>query len=111
MTTTRRTRRVIRVDSWDQVPTFRNETEERRWWETHELGEQLLETMKPVPLTKEEQAYRRDRTRPVAVRFDESTLTRVRTLAKRRNKGYQTLLKEFVVERLYEEEKREGILG
>jgi hypothetical protein len=27
-----------------------------------------------------------------------------------KNKGYQTLLKEFVVERLYEEEKREGIL-
>ena len=31
-------------------------------------------------------------------------------LAARRNTGYQTLLKEFVVERLYEEEKREGII-
>ena len=28
-----------------------------------------------------------------------------------RHKGYQTLLKEFVMERLYEEEKREGLLG
>jgi hypothetical protein len=26
-------------------------------------------------------------------------------------KGYQTLLKEFVIERLYEEEKREGLVG
>ena len=28
-----------------------------------------------------------------------------------KGKGYQTLLKEFVVERLYEEEKREGLVG
>jgi hypothetical protein len=31
-------------------------------------------------------------------------------VAKSKNKGYQTLLKEFVVERLYEEENREGII-
>jgi predicted DNA binding CopG/RHH family protein len=50
------------------------------------------------------------RTTPIAVRFDEFTLKRLRVLAARRNTGYQTLLKEFVVERLYEEEKREGII-
>jgi hypothetical protein len=50
------------------------------------------------------------RTTPIAVRFDEFTLKRLRVLAARRNTGYQTLLKEFVVERLYEEEKREGIV-
>jgi hypothetical protein len=47
----------------------------------------------------------------VAIRFDETTLARARELAERRNTGYQTLLKEFVIERLYEEEKREGIIG
>jgi len=31
--------------------------------------------------------------------------------ARCRDKGYQTLLKEFVAERLYEEEKREGLVG
>jgi hypothetical protein len=51
------------------------------------------------------------RTTPVAVRFDRFTLRRLKTLAAARNTGYQTLLKEFVVERLYEEEKREGIVG
>jgi hypothetical protein len=30
---------------------------------------------------------------------------------KARHKGYQTLLEELVVERLYEEEKRAGIVG
>lgn len=55
-------------------------------------------------------AARPGRTTPIAVRFDQFTLKRLRTLAALRNKGYQTLLKEFVVERLYEEEKREGII-
>lgn len=50
------------------------------------------------------------RTTPIAVRFDQFTLKRLKSLAALRNTGYQTLLKEFIVERLYEEEKREGII-
>lgn len=50
------------------------------------------------------------RTTPVAIRFDQFTLKRLRALAALRNTGYQTLLKEFVIERLYEEEKRAGII-
>jgi predicted DNA binding CopG/RHH family protein len=56
------------------------------------------------------EAFTKSRTTPIAVRFDEFTLKRLRSLAARRNTGYQTLLKEFVAERLYEEEKREGII-
>jgi predicted DNA binding CopG/RHH family protein len=50
------------------------------------------------------------RTTPIAIRFDEFTIKRLKELAGRRNTGYQTLLKDFVVERLYEEEKRERII-
>jgi hypothetical protein len=57
------------------------------------------------------EALAKGRTTPIAVRFDEFTLKRLRVLAASRNTGYQTLLKEFVVERLYEEEKREGIIA
>jgi hypothetical protein len=55
-------------------------------------------------------AVRPARTTPIAVRFDQFTLKRLKALAGLHNKGYQTLLKEFVVERLYEEEKRAGII-
>jgi hypothetical protein len=55
-------------------------------------------------------ARARGRTTPIAVRFDEFTIKRLKQLAERRNTGYQTLLKEFVIERLYEEEKREEIV-
>jgi hypothetical protein len=55
-------------------------------------------------------AVRPGRTKPVAIRFDRFTLMRLKALAAARNTGYQTLLKEFVIERLYEEERREGII-
>src|SRR5579863_1679747 len=60
--------------------------------------------------SRETRIARHGRTMPIAVRFDTTTLERLRALAARRNTGYQTLLKEFVVERLYEEEKREGLI-
>jgi len=59
---------------------------------------------------KMQDQIRPGRTTPVAVRFDQFTLKRLKALAALRNTGYQTLLKEFIVERLYEEEKREGII-
>jgi hypothetical protein len=55
-------------------------------------------------------AIRPGRTTPIAIRFDQFTLSRLKALAAMRNTGYQTLLKEFVIERLYEEEKRAGII-
>jgi hypothetical protein len=61
-------------------------------------------------ILKMQEVLRPSRTTPVAVRFDRFTLKRLKTLAALHNKGYQTLLKEFVIERLYEEEKRAGIL-
>jgi len=51
------------------------------------------------------------RSGPIAVRFEDDTVARLKTLAERKGMGYQTLLKTFVQERLYEEEKREGVLG
>ncbi|HTU78218.1 MAG TPA: hypothetical protein VMF09_05605 [Solirubrobacteraceae bacterium] len=75
--------------------------EPEEFWEQQAKREKLL---------KMEDMIRPARTTPIAVRFDQFTLTRLRALAAARNTGYQTLLKEFVIERLYEEEKREGII-
>ncbi len=59
---------------------------------------------------KMQDAIRPGRTTPIAIRLDRFTLRRLKSLAALRNIGYQTLLKQFVVERLYEEEKRAGII-
>ena len=60
----------------------------------------------PKPQPEEPNA----RTRPIGIRFDEDVIKRLKALALLKGKGYQTMLKEFVMERLYEEEKREGII-
>lgn len=91
------------------IPDFQSEEEEHRFWSTHQLGEEILSTAQPLP--RDLLPPPRKRTRNVAVRFDETTLQRIRALAARRHQGYQTLIKQFVTERLYEEEKRDGTVG
>lgn len=101
------------IESWDDVPAFANEAEEQTWWNTHEMGPGLVEEMQPVPLEGDgilPPARPRTRTKPVPIRFDDNTLTRLKTLAARRHRGYQTIAREFIAERLYEEEKREGLI-
>ena len=97
------------IDDWSEVPAFANEAEEAEFWGTHGLGERLLEQMGPVD--DGSLPPPRERTRPVAIRFDDDVIGRLKVLARLKHKGYQTLLKEFVVERLYEEEKRVGLVG
>ncbi len=97
------------VDRWEDVPGFATEAEEADFWATHRLSDELLDQMGPVP--DDVLPPPRPRTRPVAIRFDDDTLGRVKALARLKHKGYQTLLKEFIMERLYEEEKRAGLLG
>jgi len=97
------------VQSPEEIPQFANEAEEAEFWATHALSEAFLAKMEPLP--EDVLPPARPRTQPISLRLDSDILERVRALAEVKHKGYQTLMKEFVVERLYEEEKREGILS
>src|SRR5829696_2345257 len=97
------------VQSPEEIPQFANEAEEAEFWATHALSEGFLAKMEPLP--EDVLPPARPRTQPISLRLDSDVLERVRTLAETKHKGYQTLMKEFIVERLYEEEKREGILS
>jgi hypothetical protein len=70
--------------------------------EEHGVSKYFLENAEEAS----EEERPRPRTKPVNIRFDDFTLGRLKALAASRNVGYQTLLKTFVQERLYEEEKR-----
>lgn len=94
------------IDDLKDVPEGLSDEEKIAFLEKHGVSENFLANTEEVP----EDERPRPRTRPINVRFDEFTLVRLKQLADRRNVGYQTLLKDFVVERLYEEEKREGLL-
>jgi uncharacterized protein (DUF4415 family) len=101
----------IPVRNPSEVPDLATEKEAREFWDTHEVTEEYLESAGPVAEKGMPPARpRASRTTPIAVRFDVDVLERLKQLAEHKHKGYQTLLKEFVSERLYEEEKREGLL-
>lgn len=103
------------IKSWDEVPEFKIEREEHEFWGSHRLSEELLETF--VPRSKRdnlppprERTITRPRKGSVSVRMENDLVNRLKALAAVKGIGYQTLLRQFVADRVYEEEKREGIL-
>jgi hypothetical protein len=96
------------VERAEDIPSFASEEEEARYWSEHELGDKMLDSMES--LGEDVLPPPRTVARPVSVRFETQLLDRLRALARRRGVRYQTLLKQFVLERLYEEEQREGLV-
>jgi hypothetical protein len=103
------------VHHWNAIPAFADEDAERAWWRTHRLAPELLEHMQPVPEAGDDDlpipARPRSAGQLLSVRLETDTLRRLRALAAKKGTKYQTLLKQFVVERLYEEEQREGLVA
>ena len=104
-------RPFITVHRVEDIPAFADEEEEHEFWGVHELGPELFDRPEATAGRTLPLPPARPRTRPVAIRFDGDILRRLKGLAAKKGTGYQTLLKEFVIERLYEEEKREGLIG
>jgi predicted DNA binding CopG/RHH family protein len=94
------------IDSPRDIPAGLSDEERMAFLEERGVSEYFLENVEEAS----EEERPRPRTRPINVRFDDFTLGRLKALAASRNVGYQTLLKEFVTERLYEEERRQGVL-
>jgi hypothetical protein len=92
------------LHSLQDIPAFANEDEEDEFWSTHALGEELWDEMKPVP--EGELPPPRAATTSISIPLDEPIVTRIKALARRRHTRYQLLLREFVTERLAEEERR-----
>lgn len=98
---------MIPLNDPKDVPEGMSEAEARHFWQTHDITETYLEKADPVP---EKDLPPKRKSFNTSVTLDEDLAHRLRRLAARKGKGYQTLLKEFVLERLYEEEKREKII-
>jgi predicted DNA binding CopG/RHH family protein len=86
-----------------QIPTFRNEDEEREFWATHDSAE-LLDWSKAkravFPNLKPS-------TKTISLRLPESMIAALKVLANKRDVPYQSLLKVFLAEKV-EEELRHG---
>jgi hypothetical protein len=94
------------IDGPKDIPAGHSDEERMAFLEEHGVLEYFLGNVQEA--TEKERPL--PRTRLINVRFDDFTLTRLKEMAERRNVVYQTLLKALVVERLYEEERRDGVL-
>ena len=97
------------VRSWDDVPQFANEAEEAEFWSTHGFGQEILDRMRPIG-DDEDLPPARPRTE-LTLYLDDETMARLKALAQVKGKRHERLVKDFITERLYEEEKRAGLVG
>ncbi|MCY3682256.1 MAG: BrnA antitoxin family protein [Gemmatimonadetes bacterium] len=82
-----------------QIPKFKNEDEERAFWDTHDSTEYIDWTKgKRVTLSNLKPS-----TRTISIRLPETMLEQLKLLANKRDVPYQSLLKVFLAERISQE--------
>lgn len=94
------------IKSWSEIPEFTTEDEEREFWDTHSISAELSKDFdRPArgPMAQK----LRDMTLPD---LDEETFRRLLELGRMKQVDPRDLVRRFITERLYEEEKRAGIL-
>jgi hypothetical protein len=86
------------VSDLQSIPPFKTEADESGFWANHRLSDELLARMGPFPDGLLPPA--RAKSRLISIRIDEELLARAKELAGRRRVAYQTLLKQFIQERV-----------
>jgi predicted DNA binding CopG/RHH family protein len=85
------------VTDWESVPLFANMDEEAKFWEGHQIGLRLMQTSLVTTDTNESTT--------ITLRMDPRMLSRLKRLAQKRYLNYQSMLKQWVAERLENELK------
>lgn len=86
------------VAQWESIPTFACEHDEAKFWLTHRLEAKLMETS----LAGTDQSE----STTITLRIDPRMLARLKRLARSRYLNYQSMMKQWLSERL-EQELRE----
>lgn len=83
------------VERWSQIPEFEDEKEEAAFWSDHALDPRLMNS------AIQRQTVRESTT--ITLRFDPQMLSRIKRLARHRYLNYQSMIKQWLSERLEEE--------
>jgi predicted DNA binding CopG/RHH family protein len=86
------------IARWTDIPSFEDEAAEARFWETHELDGRLM-------ATSIHEADSREST-TITLRFDPRMLSRIKRIARSRFLNYQSMMKQWLAERLEEEMRK-----
>lgn len=82
-----------------QIPKFRSEDEERRFWDSHD-STTYIDWRKAQKVTF---PHLKPSTRTISLRLPELMLEEIRLLANKRDVPYQSLMKIFLAEKIGEE--------
>lgn len=89
-----------KIRSKEEIPANMTDEEAADFWATHTMSSELLEDS-----IIEDDLPRRGRTKTISIRLEHDLLDRIQEVAAKKHIGYQTLMKQFLIERVYEEEK------
>ena len=83
------------INTWSQVPDFESHQAEAEFWASHSLSAKLLANSKHDSDAKESTT--------ITLRFDPRMLSRIKRMARSRYLNYQSMIKQWLSERLEEE--------
>jgi hypothetical protein len=83
------------VTDWESVPAFGNLAEEVQYWEGHQIALRLMQSSLVSTDSNESTT--------ITLRMDPRMLSRLKRLARQRYLNYQSMLKQWVAERLEKE--------
>jgi predicted DNA binding CopG/RHH family protein len=88
------------VSTWEEIPPFACEHDEAKYWLAHRLDVRLLNQSL---LTADQ-----SESTSITLRIDPRMLARVKRLARSRYLNYQSMIKQWVSERLEQELRERG---
>lgn len=83
------------VRAWKEVPEFESDQEESDFWSAHHLDARLMQ------MSLHKLDVRESTT--ITLRFDPRMLSRIKRIARRRYLNYQSMIKQWLAERMEQE--------
>lgn len=88
------------ISNWDEVPDFDSDEAEHQFWQKHSLCPRLINSSVHSPDSKESTT--------ITLRFDPRMLSRIKRIARGRFLNYQSMMKQWLAERVEDEIRRSG---
>lgn len=85
------------IRNWTELPHFDNEEAEAAFWMDHQLDARLMQSSMHRPDVRESTT--------ITLRFDPRMLSRIKRIARRRYLNYQSMIKQWLSERMEQEMK------
>ncbi len=86
------------IKNWTEIPEFNSYQEENDFWQNHDLDGNLMQGSLHEPDSRESTT--------ITLRFDPRMLSRIKRMARSRYLNYQSMMKQWLSERLEEEVRR-----